>query len=693
MRYERKSIKDNRGLISTDLIQFRLIPQCRSSLQIDFFHHFYVFSTKNVFLYPFKRYSPFFINMKAMKFPFRLILLLLIPVFVFAQNSDEAWIRANYSKIERTIPMRDGVNLFTSIYIPEDTNEKHPILLTRTPYSCKPYGDEFKDYWVSYKMAYFREHYIVVTQDVRGRWMSEGQYENVRPFNPDKKRKETDEASDTWDTIEWLLKNIEDHNGKVGVFGVSYPGFYSTMAAASNHPALVAVSPQAPVTNWFIGDDFHHNGAFFLMDAFSFYVGNGFGQPHPEPTKEAAQKFEYPTRDNYKFYLEAGPLHNLAKLAGDDIRFWRDLYAHPDYDAWWKARDARNATKNLEPAMLWVGGHFDAEDNWGAWNSYRAAEENNPGKAFNKLVMGPWYHGQWSTDDGTHLGNIQFGSNTSTWYQEHIEIPFFNHFLKGKGDISALPEATIFVTGQNEWRNFSQWPPEEANNRELYFHANGLLDSAAPVGNQEFSEYRSDPANPVPYTEDIHFKRTREYMTDDQRFAERRPDVLAFKTEILSQDITVTGNVVADLLTSISTTDADFVVKIIDVFPDSLSINGQDEDDPDETARDYPMGGYEMLVHGEVFRGRYRNSFENPEAFEPDKVTQVRFKVGDIAHTFKKGHRIMVQIQSSWFPLVDRNPQQFVDIYHCSESDFIISDIRIFHDRENPSRIILPVLE
>lgn len=614
-----------------------------------------------------------------------------------AQNADSIWIVNNYTKIERQIPMRDGVKLFTSIYIPNDNSENHPVLMTRTPYSCAPYGEsKMSDYWNSYQKEYLREGYIMVIQDVRGRWMSEGDFVNVRPFNPDKKGKnDIDEASDTYDAIDWLIKNIPHNNGKVGVFGISYPGFYSTMAAASNHPALVAVSPQAPVTNWFIGDDFHHNGAFFVLDAFSFYspMGGGFGLPHPKPTTVAPATSEPAIHDNYKFYLETGTLPEFAKLVGDNVAFWKDLYAHPDYDSWWKERDARNATKNLKPAMLWVGGLFDAEDNWGAWNSYKAAEANNPGKEFNKLVMGPWYHTQWANRDGTHLGNIDFGSNTSVWYQQMIEIPFFNYYLKGKGDLNKLAEANIFVTGENNWHQFEQWPPAGSEDKVLYLQNQGNLDWKRPESMVSYSEYVSDPFHPVPYTEDVHFLRTRNYMTDDQRFAERRPDVLSFKSGILNEDVTVAGNVIADIYTAISTTDADFVVKLIDVFPDDLSFNKPDIYDDGDEQNVYPMGGYEMLVHGEIFRGRYRNSFEKPEAFAPSRVEEVKFNVADVAHTFKKGHRIMIQIQSSWFPLVDRNPQKFVNIYRATENDFQKATIRILHDGKYSSNIVLPVLK
>jgi len=618
-------------------------------------------------------------------------------LYLVAQNADSIRIVNNYTKMERLITMRDGIKLFTSIYIPKDNSEDHPILITRTPYSCEPYGENnWKDYWNTYLKAYFREGYIMVTQDVRGRWMSEGDFVNVRPFNPDKRtNKDIDEASDTYDAIDWLIKNIPHNNGKVGVFGISYPGFYSTMAAASNHPALVAVSPQAPVTNWFIGDDWHHNGAFFLMDAYNFYsaMGSGIGVPHPLPTSIPAAAVDFPIHDNYKFFLETGPLPAFTKLMGDSISFWKELYAHPNYDSWWKARDARNATRNLKPAILWVGGLFDAEDHWGGWNSYKAAEANNPGKEFNRLVMGPWYHVQWAKSDGTRIGNVNFGSNTSLWYQQNMEIPFFNFYLKGTGNVSKIAEANIFLTGANVWRQFDQWPPAGKEDKVLYLQDKGKLEWNRPGPVAGFSEYLSDPAKPVPYTEDVHFSRTREYMTDDQRFAERRPDVLAFKTAILDEDVTVTGVVSADLLTSISSADADFVVKLIDVFPDSLSYNKVDIYADKDPVIVYPMGGYEMLVHGEVFRGRYRKSFENPEPFEPGKIERVKFDIGDVAHTFLKGHRIMVQIQSSWFPLVDRNPQEFVNIYEAKESDFKKATIRLYHDAKNASNILLPVLK
>jgi putative CocE/NonD family hydrolase len=624
---------------------------------------------------------------------------LLLPLFLFsfvllnAQNDqDSLWVRENYTKKEIYIPMRDGVKLFTAVYTPKDMSEKHPILMNRTPYSCAPYGADFSGRLTGSHWKYYcRENYIIVIQDVRGRWMSEGEFVDVRPFKKDKKtNNDIDEASDTYDAIDWIIKNLPNNNGNVGVFGISYPGFYSTMAAASGHPALKAVSPQAPVTEWFLGDDFHHNGAFFQMDGFSFY--SGFGKPRLKPTTIGPSGFDFKIRDNYEFYLQAGTLKNLAKMMGDSIKFWKDLYAHPNYDEWWKARNARNAMYNIKPAMLTVGGLFDAEDCYGAWNLYKAIEKQNPG-IHNKLVMGPWSHGQWSSRDGTRMGNIQFGSNTALWYQNNIEIPFFNYYLKGKGTDPNLSEATIFFSGENQWHNFNQWPPANISNQPIYFQPNGNLSWNKPTASKSSSEYISDPAHPVPYTEDVHFQRTAAYMNDDQRFASRRTDVLTFQTDVLNEDLTLAGPVVADLAVSITGTDADFVVKIIDVFPDDFSYPNSAGQQGRAGGSSYPMGGYQMLVRGEIMRGKFRNSFETPAPFTPNKIEKVKFDLPDVAHTFKKGHRLMIQIQSSWFPLADRNPQKFVNIYEADITDFQKATIRIHHDATNSSNIILPVIK
>jgi len=618
------------------------------------------------------------------------ILGLLICSSTNAQTINQDWVKANYIKKEVQIVMRDGAKLFTAIHVPKNNSEKHPILIIRTPYSCAPYGeDKFNNRLYEWHWKeYLREGYIFVIQDVRGKFMSEGDFVDVRPFIKNKKSKnEIDEASDTYDTVDWLIKNIENNNGNVGFFGTSYPGFYSTMAALSNHPAIKAVSPQAPVTDWFMGDDFHHNGAFMLNDAFNFYTL--FGVPRPQPTKLWSTPFKKYTADSYKFYLETGAVKNFTKLTGDSIRFWNDLIAHPNLDEWWKIRNARISCLEIKPAMLIVGGLFDAEDCYGAWRLYDAIEKQSA-KTNNKIVMGPWSHGGWGKSDGSYLGNVRFGSETSKYFQQQIELPFFNYYLKGKGSADNIAEATIFFTGENTWRKLETWPPIKVKKTNIYFSNNSSLSFDRPAVENSFSSYTSDPSKPVPYADGILTNRTNEYMTDDQRFASKRTDVLTFKTEILAEDITIAGTIIANLNVSISTTDADFIVKLIDVFPDGF--NYDTLVDGKGNGKLYEMNAYEMLVRGEVMRGRYRNSFEKPEAFIPNKITMVNYELPDVAHTFKKGHRIMVQVQSSWFPLVDRNPQQFVDIYHCSDNDFIKSDIKIYHDVQDASNIVLPIL-
>ena len=621
------------------------------------------------------------------KYFFSTTFFILFATNLIGQNNDSLWVSENYYKVEKMLPMRDRIELFTAFYIPKDSTEKHPILLNRTPYSCSPYGEDkfnsriYDTYWINY----LKEGYIIAIQDVRGRWMSEGDYVDVRPFNPNKKGKDIDEASDTYDAIDWMINNLSNNNKRVGVFGISYPGFYSTMAALSGHPALKAVSPQAPVTDWFQGDDFHHNGAFFLMDAFGFY--SGFGKPRPKPTSIGSGGFKIPSQDNYDFYLKTGALKNFTAIMGDSIAFWNDLMNHPNYDDWWEDRNARNFVTNIKPAILVVGGTFDAEDCFGAWSLYKAIEENN-NNTDNRLVMGPWFHGGWAgRGEGSYLGNIRFGKKTSEFYQQNIEIPFFNFYLKLKGTVHDIAEASGFFSGENEWRRFNEWPAKNMVYKNIFIGGNGKLSFENKSTNNTFSEYISDPAHPVPYTEDISLGRTREYMTDDQRFASRRPDVLTFSTDVLEEDLTLGGPLVADLMVNIFTTDADFVVKLIDVFPDEFKYDEAEFGKGNATA--YPMGGYQMLVRGEIMRGRYRNSFSKPEAFTPGKITQVKYTIPDVAHTFKKGHKLMVQIQSSWFPLADRNPQKFVDIYTCNDSDFQKTTIKIYHD----SKIILPVLK
>lgn len=613
---------------------------------------------------------------------FALLAVLTLPLAAFSQNADSAWLMNNYTKKEVSIPMRDGIKLFTSIYIPKDQTEKHPILLTRTPYSVWPYGKSFRAYWRSYMMRYCKENYIMVNQDVRGKYMSEGSFEVVRPFNPDKKTAaDIDEASDSYDTIDWLIKNIDNNNGNVGAIGISFPGFYATMVALSNHPALKVVSPQAPVTDRFFGDDDHHNGVMMLMDAFDFQVAYGFTAPSRAPSVTGALgTLRINAQDNYAYYLKMGAMPNFTKLSGDTMKFWSDMMNHPNLDDWWKARDARSGIKNVKPAMLITGGLFDAEDGYGAWNTYKALVKQSP-RTISKLVVGPWYHGQWASNDGAHLGNINFESNTSLYYQD-LEVPFFNYYMKGTGS-DTLSKATIFFSGENKWRRFTAWPVSNAVPTPVYLQQNGKLSFTPASGRQlSFDSYISDPAKPVPYAEKVHAERTKEYMDDDQRFAARRTDVLTYDTGILNGDMTVAGPVVADLMVSLSNTDADFIVKLIDVFPDDAPVN---------LVTNYPMGGYQMLVRAEVMRGKFRNSFEKPMPFIPNRPTTVKYTMPDVAHTFKKGHRLMIQIQSTWFPLTDRNPQKFTDnINKATNADFVKETIKVYH---NSSKIILPVIK
>lgn len=619
------------------------------------------------------------------------LLLALHGLLLFAQETDEnaAYIREHYTKREVMIPMRDGVQLFTSIYTPKDLSKTYPILLRRTPYSCAPYGTGAFSNRIQ-NMNLVRSGYIFVFQDVRGRYMSEGEFVDVRPHNPNKKtKKDVDEASDTYDTVDWLLRHATGNNGKVGVYGISYPGFYATMAILADHPAIKAVSPQAPVTDWFIGDDFHHNGAFMLMDAFGFY--SGFGKPRPAPTMQGSPGFsDWQTPDNYAFYLRTGALRNFnEKYLHGGIPFWNELLEHPDMDAWWQARNPRPHLKNVRPAVMTVGGLFDAEDCFGAWALYKAIEKQNPQSVSNRIVMGPWSHGGWARGTGDRLGNVTFGQATSTFYEKEIELPFFEYHLKGEGRL-ALPEAYVFETGSNRWVTHASWPPNQSQSTKFFFHKNGGLGTA-PDKQPGSDRYTSDPAKPVPYADGVHLRRTREYMTDDQRFAARRPDVLVYETPVLDQSLILHGPVTADLWVTLDDRgaaeagrllDADFVVKLIDVFPDTLS--GQENG--------VPMGGYQMLVRGEIFRGRYRNSFEKPEGFERGKPTRVRFDLPDVAHAFLPGHRLMIQVQSSWFPLADRNPQQFVNIYQATDADFIPIEITLHRDAEHASGVVLPVL-
>ncbi len=604
---------------------------------------------------------------------------LVVPETALGQGLE--YVKAHYTKYEFKIPMRDGVRLFTSVYVPKDESRSYPILLNRTPYSVRPYGVDQSKPDLGPHAAFGTSGYIFAYQDVRGRWMSEGVFVNMRPIKADVEKDAVDESTDTFDTIDWLIKNLPNNNGRVGQSGISYPGFYTACGLVGSHPALKAASPQAPVLDWFVGDDFHHNGALFLPHAFNFLAN--FGHPRPYPTSKPGVPFDHGTPDVYDFFLKLGALPNAdARYYKGDVPFWDEMMQHGTYDAYWKARNLRPHLKDVKPAVMSVGGWFDAENLFGALECYRNIEANSPGIA-NTLVMGPWYHGQWggNRNTGESLGYVKFDAKTSDFYRESIEFPFFEHHLKGAPD-PKLPEAFVFETGRNEWKKLDAWPPKTVQPHALVLLGDGKLavDGKPEPDPAGFAEYPSDPAKPVPSNPNIAIGMTREYMVDDQRFAGRRPDVLVFQSEPLEADLTLAGPIRPDLHVSTSGTDSDWIVKVIDVYPD-------DYPDPDPNPSGVKMGGFQQLVRGDVMRGKFRDSFETPKPFEPGRPTALKMKMNDVYHTFKTGHRIMVQIQSTWFPLVDRNPQTFVDIYQAKPTDFQKATQRVYYSKEFPSKI------
>jgi putative CocE/NonD family hydrolase len=616
------------------------------------------------------------------------LLLLFINLKVLAAGTvdeDSLYLIRNYVKSECKIPMRDGVMLSTIIYSPKDTSNKYPLLLFRTPYNIAPYGTDMGfSPRRGLSAAFIREGYIFVLQDVRGRFMSEGIFRHMTPFIDDKKTDDDiDESSDAYDTIEWLIKNLKNHNNRAGMWGISYPGFYTSYAAINAHPALKCVSPQAPIGDWFF-DDMHHHGAFFLAPNFDFL--SSMDLPRHGLTKDWINAFNWKISDGYNFFLRLEPLQNvITRYFGDSISFWNDIVAHPNYDEFWQKRNILSHLKNIKPAVLTVGGWYDAEDLYGTFHTYQCIEKNNSG-INNTLVIGPWIHGGWARTDGSFLGNVSFGSKTSLYYRDSIELPFFNYYLKDKGLLN-LPEATMFMTGNNEWKKFERWPPENLDSKKLYFRSNERLTYDPPLSNESsFDEFVSDPHKPVPYTEDIAFGMTKEYMTDDQRFASRRPDVLFYETDILHEDIILAGPSTAHLKVSTTGSDADWIVKLIDVYP---------EDAPDNptTRTGKKMSGYQQMVRSEVIRGRYRKSYEKPVPFHPGKVEEVNLELQDVLHCFKNGHKIMVQIQSTWFPLVDLNPQKYVEnIYKANTEDFIKAIHKVYHRPAEASFLEVGVL-
>ncbi len=611
---------------------------------------------------------------------------------------DSDFVRANYVKHEYHIPMRDGVKLFTIVYTPKDASPSntYPIVMQRTCYSVAPYGPDAYPTRLGPDPYMMRDKYIFVYQDVRGRYMSEGTWVNVRPFIPDSIKAQdstkVDEASDTYDTIDWLLANVADNNGRVGQWGISYPGFFTTMGALSGHPALVAASPQAPVTNFYF-EDFHHNGA--LTQAY-FYTYPLFGIQHPKPTSEPWWRtgmVQEGLPDDYDFQLSLGPLSTTTERYYKDNFFWQEIVHHPDYDAFWQDRAVGpDLVGRHMPAMLTVGGWFDAEDLYGPLKVYKTVQAGGP-QHFNGLVEGPFRHGGWSRQGITHTvhGDIYFGDSLEIRFQRDVEAPFFHHFLKDGGEGPyEQPNALIFDTGKKRWDSLDAWPPKDAVQRELYFQAGGKLSFDAPTRGSDYSQYVSDPSEPVPSRcriPTIQGLTMYQYMSDDQRCIDDRRDVVTFETDPLDQDVTLGGEMTADLYVSTSTNASDYVVKLIDVYP-------MDEPDspyrPDTTVH---YGGYQQLVRGEIMRGRYRNGFDHPEAFVPGRVSRVSFRLQDVLHTFEKGHRIMVQVHSSWFPAFDRNPQTYVpNIYEAKASDFVTATERVYHAPGRASGLRVQVL-
>ena len=608
----------------------------------------------------------------------QIFIFMLTIVFLSSCAQTAFSIKNSYYKKEYQIPMRDGKKLFTAVYIPKDSSKNYPILLNRTPYRVAPYGeDQFKNK-IGPSSLFAKEGFIFAYQDVRGRFMSEGDYVNVRPYLPQKEdSSQIDESSDAFDTIDWLVTHIPHNNGRVGMWGISYPGFYAAMGMLDAHPALKAVSPQAPIADWFIGDDMHHNGALSLAMSFKFF--SVFGKPRPKRTTEWPESFDPGTPDGYRFFLKMGALPNAnKKYFKHGIPFWDEVSQHPNYDDFWQKRTILPHIKNIKPAVLTVGGWFDAEDLYGPLHIFKQIEKNSP-EAHSFLIMGPWSHGAWARTSGESLGDIRFGGKTSAYFQEQVELPFFNYWLKDQAK-PALKKITAFDTGNLRWNTYSNWPPERAEETAVFLSDSSALSFNEPNANG-FDSYISDPAHPVPFINKIVYGWDRTYMTADQRFASSRPDVLAYQSSPLDSSITIAGPLQAKLFVSSSGSDADWIVKLIDVYPDTCTQQPAQKNGP-------PLAGYQQLVRAEIMRSKFRNSYEKPQALIPNKVTKITVPMQDVLHTFKAGHRMMIQIQSSWFPLFDRNPQQFTDIYSAKDKDFKKAELKVYHSQKYPSRLL-----
>jgi putative CocE/NonD family hydrolase len=615
--------------------------------------------------------------------------LLLFPLAAPLPAQDDAktlkeYVLSHYTKYEYAIPMRDGTKLATVVYLPKDTSKTYPMLMHRTPYGVGPYGvDDYTDS-NSRKSHYLKAGYILVNQDVRGRMKSEGKFVDMRPHNPTKKDKEFDESSDCYDTIEWLLKNVPGHNGRVGLQGVSYPGFYAACGMIDAHPALKAVSPQAPVIDMYDGDDWRHNGAMLILNNFAFE--QAFNKMTPRIYRDRTPfGHDFGTHDYYKYFLELGPLSNAdEKFFKGVSATWDWVKKHPDYDDYCSRRNLRPHLRNIKPAVLTVGGWYDAEDLAGTLYCYKQVAKASPECPQNVLVMGPWTHGGWEGGDGDSLGPIKFNSKTGDFYRKEVEFPFFEQHLKDAKPANLPKAALVFETGTNRWRRFDTWPPRESEAVKLHLGPNGAL-SRTPA-KEGHGEYVSDPLKPVPYTEgnEANGRYDNKYMVADQRHASRRPDVLVYQTPVLTEDMNVNGPVEVELHVSTTGTDADFVVKLIDVYPDDFP-------DTEVNGKNVRLEGYQRLIRGEPFRGKYRNSLAKPEPFEPGKPTVIKFTMPDVSHSFRTGHRVMVQVQSTWFPFFDRNPQTFCNIYEATDKDFIKATHKVYHSEAMPSGITVRV--
>ncbi len=607
---------------------------------------------------------------------------------VVETSKKDTYVQDNFNKEEVQITMRDGTKLHTTIYSPKDTSKVYPILLQRTPYSCRPYGEDQFRKKIGPNPILMKEGNIIVYQDVRGRWMSEGVYDNMRAYIPNKTEKQSDETTDTYDTIDWLVKNVKNNNGKVGTWGISYPGHYATVSTIDAHPALKAASPQASIGDFFF-DDFHHNGAFLLS---YFKAISLFGTYKDQPTDSTWYSFpEMKTQDQYQFFLDNGPLKNLNKYfqydkldtkttnseSRIDDYFWKEIIEHPNYDSVWKSKGIIQHLNKVPPtvATMVVGGWFDAEDLYGPLETYKNIEKYQPNN-YNTLVFGPWDHGGWSRNKVSNkVGNYYFGDSISLKFQKNIETKFFNHFLKGDGSKNNnLPEAHVFDTGKKEWKDYPVWPPKNIEKETFFLSENQELTSTKKSDSK--INFVSDVKRPVPYSEDIKTVFTpRKYMTDDQRFAARRPDVLVFETDVLSEDLTLAGDILAKLNVATTGTAADWIVKVIDVHPHDLKNDNKD------MQTHLKLSNYHMMIRSEVMRGRFRNDFSKPEPFTPNKKTAVNIKLQDVFHTIKKGHKLQIQVQSTWFPLIDLNPQTYVDnIYKADEKDFKTQTHTVFTD-------------